>query len=160
MTADPKPGDRFEIVLIGSTGRLRLPAVLGPNGFAVEEIEDVEGHLVDSVVVPGEDSLILPNLAEIPDPLTATYWLEYRAPGRFRLIAIPGSSLPANGELMTDQGVPIIFDAHDWSVLQEVAESRSGLDAFDLALQAARLATHAGFDRLICLPLVRDIELL
>jgi SNF2 family DNA or RNA helicase len=160
MMADPKPGDRFEIVLIGSTGRLKLPAVLGPNGFAVEQIEDVEGHLVDSVVVPGEDSLILPKSAEIADPLTATYWLEYRAPGRFRLIADPGSSLPANGELITDQGVPIIFDAHDWSVLQEVAESRSGLDAFDLALQAARLATHAGFDRLICLPLVRDIELL
>ena len=31
---------------------------------------------------------------------------------------------------------------------------------FELALRAARLATHAGFDRLICLPLVRDMELL
>ena len=29
---------------------------------------------------------------------------------------------------------------------------------FDLALRAARLTTHPGFDRLICLPLVRDME--
>ena len=34
------------------------------------------------------------------------------------------------------------------------------LDQLDLAIRAARLATHAGFDRLIALPLVRDIELL
>ena len=40
------------------------------------------------------------------------------------------------------------------------ASRAAGLEAFDLALQAARLATHAGFDRLISLPLVRDIELL
>jgi SNF2 family DNA or RNA helicase len=160
MMADPEPGDRFEVVLIGSTDRLRLPAVLGPDGFALEQIEDAEGRPVDSVLAPAENSLIVPKLAEIASSSAATYWLEYRAPGRFRLIAESGSSVPANGELVTDQGVPIIFDPRDWSVLQEAGESRSGLEAFDLALQAARLATHAGFDRLICLPLVRDIELL
>jgi SNF2 family DNA or RNA helicase len=160
MMADPKAGDRFEIVLIGSTDRLRLPAVLGPDGFALEQIEDAEGRPVDSVLAPAENSLIVPQLAEIASSSHATFWLEYRAPGRFRLISESGLSVPANGELVTDQGVPIIFDPRDWSVFQEAGESRSGLEAFDLALQAARLATHAGFDRLICLPLVRDIELL
>ena len=43
-------------------------------------------------------------------------------------------------------------------VQRERASGRSA--GFDLALEAARLATHAGFDRLIALPLVRDIELL
>ena len=33
----------------------------------------------------------------------------------------------------------------------------AGLKEFDLALRAARLATHAGFDRLIALPMVRDM---
>jgi SNF2 family DNA or RNA helicase len=34
------------------------------------------------------------------------------------------------------------------------------LPEFDLALRAARLRSHAGFDRLLCLPSVRDMELL
>jgi SNF2 family DNA or RNA helicase len=160
MAMDPKPGDRFEIAVIGTTDRLMLPAVLAPDGFAIEQIEDAEGRPVDSVLAPAENSLIVPKLASIVSSSDATLWLEYRAPGRFRLIAEPRSSLPANGELVTDQGVPIIFDRRDWSVVQEAGESWAGLEAFDLALQAARLATHAGFDRLISLPLVRDIELL
>jgi SNF2 family DNA or RNA helicase len=160
MAMDPKPGDRFEIAVIGTTDRLMLPAVLAPDGFAIEQIEDAEGRPVDSVLAPAENSLIVPKLASIVSSSDATLWLEYRAPGRFRLIAEPRSSLPANGELVTDQGVPIIFDLRDWSVVQEAGESWAGLEAFDLALQAARLATHAGFDRLISLPLVRDIELL
>ena len=160
MMADLKPGDRFEIVLVGSTDRLRLPAVLGPDGFAIEQIEDADGHPLDSVFAPAENSLIVPKLAEIASNSAGALWLEYRAPGQFRLIAEPGSPVPSNGELVTDQGVPILFDPHDLSVLQEAGESRSGLESFDLWLQATRLATHAGFDRLISLPLVRDIELL
>ena len=44
MMADLKPGDRFEVALTGSPGRLSLPAVLGPDGFAIEQIEDDEGQ--------------------------------------------------------------------------------------------------------------------
>src|SRR5439155_8699383 len=47
----------------------------------------------------------------------------------------------------------------DWSVLRG-GGIPAGLKEFDLALEAAQLATHAGFDRLIALPMVRDIELL
>ena len=154
------PGDRFEVALTGSPDRLSLPAVLGPDGFAIEQIEDSEGRPVESALDVVGNSLILSKLAEIASPSAATLWLEYSAPGRFRLIAEPGSSSVTNGELMTEQGVPIVFDPGDWSVVQEASESRGGLEAFDLAIQAARLATHAGFDRLISLPLVRDIELL
>ena len=160
MMAEPNPGDRFEIALTGSPGRLSLPAVLGPDGFAIEQIEDSEGRPLESALDPVGHSLIVPELTKIASPTAATLWLEYHSPGRFRLIGEPGSLPPTNGELVTEQGVPIVFDPSDWSVVQEVSESRGGLEAFDLAIQAARLATHAGFDRLISLPLVRDIELL
>ncbi len=58
--------------------------------------------------------------------------------------------------------MPIEFDRGDWPVVQAASASAAGLelDQLDLAIRAARLATHAGFDRLIALPLVRDIELL
>src|SRR5207245_2049869 len=47
----------------------------------------------------------------------------------------------------------------DWVSVSEGIR-RAGLAELELALQAARMATHAGFDQLICLPLVRDMELL
>jgi hypothetical protein len=160
MMADVKPGDRFEIGLTGSPGRLALPAVLGPDGFAIEQIEDGEGRPIESALDWAANLLIVPKLAHLITLPADSLWLEYRAPGRYRLVAEPALSTRSNGELVTEKGVPILFDSHDWSVVQEASEQPAGLAAFDIALQAARLATHAGFDRLISLPLVRDIELL
>ena len=158
--ADLEPGDRFEVVPIGSTNRLSLPQVLGPNGFAIEQIEDVSGRPLKSAFDPSGNSLIVPKLAEIVAGPAAALWLEYLQPGRFRLIVDAGTRPPVNGEVVTEQGVSIVLESHDWSVIHEASESPVGLETFDLALQAARLATHAGFDQLISLPLVRDIELL
>ena len=147
----PRPGRR----------RLSLPAVLGPDGFAIEQIEDAEGRPRGfGARSRGVIRSSCPSWPRSPLLGRDTCGWSIVQPGRFRLIAEPGSSLPANGELVTEQGVPIVFDPRDWSVVQEASESRGGLEAFDLAIQAARLATHAGFDRLISLPLVRDIELL
>ena len=155
-----EPGDRFEVVPIGSTSRLSLPQVLGPDGFAIEQIEDISGRTLESAVDLAGNSLIVPKLAEVvAGPVTAL-WLEYRQPGRFRLIVDAGTGPPAGGEVVTEQGVSIVLEPHDWSVVHQASESPAGLETFDLALQAARLATHAGFDQLISLPLVRDIELL
>ena len=155
-----EPGDRFEVVPIGSTSRLSLPQVLGPDGFAIEQIEDVSGRALESAVDLAGTSLIVPKLAEVVAGPVAALWLEYRQPGRFRLIVDAGPRPLAGGEVVTEQGVSIVFEPHDWSVVHEASESPAGLETFDLALQAARLATHAGFDQLISLPLVRDIELL
>jgi len=87
-------------------------------------------------------------------------WLEYRAPGTFQLIVEPGPHGPPNNEVVTEQGVRIVFDPEDGSVMRQGSQTPAGLRQLELALQAAQLATHAGFDRLIALPLVRDIELL
>ena len=73
---------------------------------------------------------------------------------------MPEQPLRPTASWSRNRAFPIVLDPHDWSVVQEASESPAGLETFDLALQAARLATHAGFDRLIALPLVRDIELL
>src|SRR5205823_2696125 len=61
----------------------------------------------------------------------------------------------------TEQGVRLALDAHDWDLVRTgPGKPPASLAEVDLALRAARLGTHAGFDRLICLPLVRDMELL
>lgn len=157
-----EPGDRFEVTPIGQTGRLSLPRVLGPDGFPIEQIEDPAGRPLDLALDAWAGSIVVPKLAEGLARSTGPLWLEYRAPGRFRLVVEPGAAHPANGSMTTEQGVPIEFDRGDWPVVQTAAAVPPGLelDQLDLAIRAARLATHAGFDRLIALPLVRDIELL
>jgi SNF2 family DNA or RNA helicase len=160
-----EPGDRFEVTPIdgAGAGRLSLPRVLGPDGFPIEQIEDPAGRPLDLALDAWAGSVVVPKLSEaLGRSAAGPLWLEYRAPGRFRLIVEPGVPHPANGSVVTDQGVSIEFDPGDWPVVQAAGAVAPGreLDQFDLALRAARLATHAGFDRLIALPLVRDIELL
>ena len=94
----------------------------------------------------------------LPEKTTAI-WLECLAPGRFRLVVEP---LPADEptELKTEQGTPITLMPENWELIRGRAEHAASLAESDLALRAARLATHAGFDQLICLPLVRDMEIL
>jgi SNF2 family DNA or RNA helicase len=157
-----EPGDRFEVTPIGGTGsgRLSLPRVLGPDGFPIEQIEDPGGRPLDLALDAWAGSIVVPKLAEGLGRSNGPLWLEYRAPGRFRLVVEPGAAQPANGSVTTEQGVPIEFDRGDWPVVQTAGAVSPGveLDQLDLAIRAARLATHAGFDRLIALPLVRDIE--
>src|SRR5260370_17439604 len=64
-------------------------------------------------------------------------------------------------ERTTEQGLRIELGGRDWELWGTgPAKPTATLAELDLALRAARLATHAGFDRLICLPMVRDMELL
>ncbi len=157
---DLQIGDRFELAPSRLPDRLELPQSLGPEGFAIEVIEDDAGRVLKSAIDPAASAVIIPELAQLVSGQDTVVWLEYRAPGRFRLVIGSGTSYPAEAEMATEQGVPILFEPHDWAVVRGDGDSLGGLDCFDLALRAARLATHAGFDRLIALPLVRDIELL
>ena len=157
---DLEIGDRFELAPSRLPDRLELPRSLGPEGFAIEVIEDDAGRVLNSAIDPAASAVIIPELAQLVSGQAAVLWLEYRAPGRFRLVAESGTSFPAGTEMATEQGVPILFEPRDWAVVRGDGDSLGGLGSFDLALRAARLATHAGFDRLIALPLVRDIELL
>jgi SNF2 family DNA or RNA helicase len=155
-----EPGDRFEVAPTHRPDRLSFPPVLGPDGFSIEQLEDVTGKPVEALLDATGHSLIVPKLTDIASGRTTTLWLEYRAPGRYRLIADCLPEEPANGEVVTEQGVPIVLDANDYAVVRDASETPASLATFELALDAARLATHAGFERLIALPLVREIELL
>src|SRR3954451_22363706 len=155
-----EPGDRFEVARLEVGDRLSLPRPIGPGGFELEQLEDPAGRPLEMTVEPSRRELLVPNLARSIAPPNAQLWLEYRAPGRFRLTADALGLPHANGTVTTEQGIPVVLDPTDWDVVRGGQLSVAGLREFDLALRAAHLATHAGFDRMISLPLVREIELL
>ena len=73
--------------------------------------------------------------------------------------AAAGVSPPSNWT--TDQGVTIHFNPRDQELIKAAA---AGLPArwrdLDLSTRATQLAAHPGYDRLICEPMVRDMQLL
>ena len=150
-------GDRFEMLLAGT--ELLLPEALLANDVPVETIEDESGQTLSFTLQPEEGRLLLAeeNRSQAVD--AAAIWLEYRDRGRFRLLF---EASPPTGptETTTEQGIQLHLDPEDWSLVRGARPATARLDEFDLALRAARLASHAGFDQLICLPLVRDMELL
>ncbi len=156
-----EPGDRFELPLTAEAhgGRLVLPVILRSLDLPVDVIEDPQGHPLQAQVDRGEGSFKLPAPETILGQQVAAAWLEFRELGRFRLVVEKASPLPANGEITTEQGIQVQLDTKDQELLRG-GTRLAALPEFDLALQAARLATHAGFDRLICLPMVRDMEIL
>jgi SNF2 family DNA or RNA helicase len=152
-----EPGDRFE--LTPSAAGLLLPEILALDRVPVEVVEDETGRPLACTLQPEEGLLRVPP--EVRDRLAgaAALWLEYLARGRFRLL--PESAPPAGpDDLSTEQGIRVHLDPGDWSLVRSRGRPAASLPQFDLALRAARLASHAGFDQLICLPLVRDLELL
>ncbi len=153
-------GDRFEVFPVDSTERLKLPRFLGPDGFPVEKIEDPTGKLLEVKLDPVEHSASVPGLVRGATHPASSFWLEYQGSGRLRLTVEPVAIPPGNGEQTTEQGVHVEFDSQDRSVVLSESRFSAGLRDFELALEAARLATHAGFDRLIALPLVRELDLL
>ena len=60
----------------------------------------------------------------------------------------------------TEQGIEITFDAADAAFLEADNLWAAPLALFNLGLQATELAAQPGFDRLISLPMVRDMQVL
>ncbi len=152
----PEPGDRFELIRAG--GRLVLPKDLGPSGFAVESVVDPSGRPLAIADDPGGHR-VAPRAGDgsVWDA-SATPWLECLAPGRFRLVLEPGAAGPSGGEVVTEQCIRIACDPADLELVREAGGGGAGLRELDLAWRATRLATNAGFDRLIALPMVREVE--
>jgi SNF2 family DNA or RNA helicase len=155
---DLEPGDRFEIV-VEPGGRLLLPDFVRGSRSPVEQLEDPSGRPLSLRRIPGNGQLEIPELEHLEVGPADTLWLEYEGPSRFRLVREhePAALVPA--EVKTEQGIEVALAADDVVVLHELTRHAT-LAEFDLALRAAHLSSHAGFDRLICLPLVRDMELL
>jgi SNF2 family DNA or RNA helicase len=157
-----EPGDRLEVPVtpeVREAGRLTVPDLLIDNSVPLEAVEDENGRLLPSTYDPAHRRLDLPGWASSLPESCAAVWLEYRAPARFRVVpepAPPGET----AELQTEQGTAIALDPESWDFVRARPGHTASLPEWDLAMRAARLATFAGFDRLICLPLVRDMELL
>jgi SNF2 family DNA or RNA helicase len=152
-----EPGDRFELPPPRNGARIPLPDYFRIAAIPLDQVTDQAGQTLTVRTDPSGPYLLRPAvLASLAGEIL---WLEYQQPGRFRLVAERAPALDS-ATVTTDLGVPIAADPHDPDLLRTVLDRRANLPEFDLAHQAAVLATHAGFDRLICLPLVRDMELL
>jgi SNF2 family DNA or RNA helicase len=152
----PEPGDRFELVRDGD--RLGLPRDLGPSGFGVESVVDTSGRPLATIDEPDRHRVVLlPGVGSVWDR-SSTPWLECLTPGRFRLVLETGPAVTPAGEVVSEQGIRIAFDPGDLALVREGDGRGAGLRELELALRATRLSTNAGFDRLIALPMVREVE--
>src|SRR5262245_26253258 len=90
-----EPGDRFEIPRALAGRRLALPDFLQAQEMPIEQLEDEAGTLLAVQQNPHGNGLVLPESARIETPA----WLEYRAPGRFRLVGDKAPAVPATTEV-------------------------------------------------------------
>ena len=73
--------------------------------------------------------------------------------------AIDSTALPQ--EAVTERGVSIHFDPADLHLMDtRVALEPAPLAAFNLSVRSAELSAQPGFNRLLSLPLVREMETL
>jgi SNF2 family DNA or RNA helicase len=152
-----EPGDRFEVS--PAEGCLPLPEFLQAEPSLLVTLEGTDGRLLTFDRDPVSAFLVVPGLRHLERAAEDVLWLEYQGAGRFRLVVEKPTAQPPAGEVLTQQGIRIEFHPHDLFDIR-ASGRRASRAEFDLALQAAQLSNHAGFDRLICLPLVRDMELL
>jgi SNF2 family DNA or RNA helicase len=150
-----EPGDRLEVLPAGAD---RFAVATPPGGWpaTVGRVEDESGRAVEVGWDAERGVLTLGRPSAAREPL----WLEYREGGCFCLVGDAPLSDEESRPFITEQGLQIALDERDAELLAEVGSRPAGLPEFRLAARAARLSAHAGFDRLICLPLVREMEAL
>lgn len=153
-------GDRFELAPLDKAGEFQVPEFLRVSGTAIGTVVDESGRPLSATANPRTDALILPEARTLAAAAGTTFWLEYQEAGRFRLVVEKPPVLPSDGEVRTEQGIAIAIDPHDLTLVVGPSRRHVSWEEFELGLQAARLASHPGFDQLICLPMVRDMELL
>ncbi len=150
-----EPGDRFELVRDGD--RFGFPRDLGPDGFEVSSVLDPSGRPLVFGFDAGSRRVLLEAGPGSAGGLATSAWLECLAPGRFRLEFTSDPAADASA-VVGEGGVRIDSDPGDLPMIHQGGGRGAGLKEFELALRATKLATNAGFDRLIALPMVREVE--
>ena len=154
-------GDRVSLARTRDPRRFRVADGLSADDLPFAEILAPAGEPLNWSYDPAAAELVLASFRLAPDEICAPLHLECIGPGRFRILAEPAADRVANEEHVTEGGVRIaIRGEEDARRLLGAVCGRPGLRDFRLAAQAARLGTFGSFDQLICLPLVREMELL
>lgn len=151
-----EPGDAFEVFWQPQKRTVRLSASLALL-WASEPftLVDAAGQVQAARFQPEESLLELPSAASgTPGSRTR---IEFLGERRWRLLQDAVPPLFPEQTITTEHGTPIVQEPIDLLAFEGVHATPQ---EFELALRAARLGTHAGFDQLIGLPLVRDMELL
>lgn len=130
----------------------------------VKLLEDNVGRSLPFVHLPGENLIELGGTPALgtSGPKIETIWLEYLSPNRYRLIIDEPSArvIPAaQGAACAVPNPEMEFSSVDFRLLRHSTPPITPRD-FELGLRAVKLASHPGFDSLIALPMVRDMELL
>jgi SNF2 family DNA or RNA helicase len=177
VSAEFEPGDRFEVrgqLLADGSVQISLPPEISELDPTPKIIEDENGARIALVQKKDRYALTLPAAAAgvLAAPDVEAIWLEYRSPGRYCLIAgrrrpdsIGNGPAPAKeaagGHSNSGDIAPttLDFDPADIQLLRRPATCNEAME-FELGMRAAQLATHPGFERLISLPMVREMELL
>ena len=149
-----EPGDRFELPTLAPNARFPLPDYFHSIALPLSQVIGLSGKALPVQSSPSGPYLLFPDTL----PADTALWLEFQSGGAFRLVAERTAAEP--GAHVTDQGVRITSAPEDRDLLRAALANEASFDSFDLARRAVLLATHTGFDKLICLPLVRDMELL
>ena len=153
-------GDRFDLAADLASEQLLFPAAGWALLDEIRSLEDARGNPLCLEIDHVNCRLKVAGLRKLLPDRSREARLECLDPGRFALSVEPPSDFDEFAPFTTQQGVEIRPNARDAELLRDGPRRAHGLDAFQLALRAARLATHGGFDQLMCLPLVRDMELL
>ncbi len=157
-----QPGDRWEVSsratgdtwLLDPSWDMLLDAgetvtlIASAAGQSASARYDLEQHALRG---EGLGSLVLHTAGG-----TQYLELENTVPPRFRLVVEADSPVAFPSEVMTDRGIPLAFSPDDLNVLRQPPAPRP---TFDLSRRAAEFAASPGFDNLISLPLLHDVEL-
>lgn len=149
-----RPGDRFEVDVApdGITASPLLIDLLHQFGVLVGP----DGNPVVVDIDRQRGRIVVDGLREQLPEKTSSVWLELDENGALHVRSASSPSAPAwssdaDGEwvLESEHGLPRLLDRPPGS-----------LDDFALARRAIALSAHGGFDQLMCLPLLRDMEIL
>jgi SNF2 family DNA or RNA helicase len=158
---DWRTGDRFEVRTLStpdSSVQLLLPPELLDSAALPASIADEAGNQVSFSVQAARNAILLRGSVTQYIAGAAAVWMEYLSAHTYRLIVERPSPRPA-GESGAPIHVDVEFEPSGLALLNRPAGPIAP-EEFQLGLRAARLASHPGFDRLISLPMVREMELL
>ena len=119
----------------------------------------IAGQAVPARYDPTQHALLGPGLGGLMLQTaggTGYLELEAAAPPRFRLVAEADPAMSFAPEVTTDRGIHLAFSSDDLAVLRQPLASQP---AFELSRRAAAFAASPGFDNLISLPVLHDVEL-